>query len=183
MARFKLEIFKRIGSERWENRYWLETLSFTTATEVAEDVIIAEANFHSTQVAFEYARISTQVEGDDLFVNLPLSISGNVAASTTGGLLPLWNVVKVYLGKDLQRPDYKLYRGCIGETNSEAGSIAAGTRNDIKAQLDVIALGDPALIWPASGLAYASVTVDPLIRQRQLHRRKRRVASEGLAGV
>ena len=181
MARFKLEIFKRIGTEEWGNRYWLETVSFTTAVPVAEDIIIAEANIHSTQVNFVRARIGTAVEGDDLFLNLPLSITGNVAGSTTGNLLPLWNVLKVYFNKDLLRPDYKLYRGCLGEANTESGTVDATFRTSVLAQMEAIATGDPQLVFPASGSGYVSVTVDPLIRERQLHRRRRRQASSGLA--
>lgn len=180
MARFKLEIFKRIGTETWLNRYWLETLSFTTATEVAEDVIIAEANIHSEQVAFTMARISTQVEGDNAFQNLPLSINGNVPGSTTGPLLPLWNVVKCYFTKDLARPDYKYYRGVLGEDNSESGSIAPATATAVDTALSAVATGDPQLIFPFSGAGYTNVTVDPLIRMRQLHRRRRRTTGGDL---
>lgn len=180
MARFKLEIFKRLGGETWANRYWLETLSFTTAAELVEDVVIAEANFHSDQVSFYAARVSSQVEGDGLFQNFPLAINGNVPATTTAGLLPLWNVVKVYLSKDLSRPDYKLYRGVIGEANTEGGQVAVATRNLITTQLTAIALGDPKIIWPFDGVGFTAVTVDPLVRERQLHRRRRRAATTPL---
>lgn len=180
MALFKLEIFKRLGAADWLNRYWLSTLSFTTAQEVAEDIIIAEANFHSDQVSFYQARISSQAEGDNLFQNLPLSITGNVPATTTAGLLPLWNVVKVYFTKDLSRPDYKLYRGVIGEANSDSGTVAVATRNLIDAQLTALATGAEPKIFAFDGGIFTDVTVDPLIRQRQLHRRKARVPQTGL---
>lgn len=180
MARFKLEIFKQLGNERWENRYFLETLSFTTAADLLPDVIAAERAFHSDQVLFTYARVSTVVEGDDLFQNTTINQTGLVPGSTTGGLLPLWNVAKLYLNKDLSRPDYKLYRGVIGEANSESGLLGSDLRTAIRTNMSPLVTGDPQIIFPESGPGYVSLTVDTFIRQRDLHRRKRRTGSAPL---
>lgn len=173
MARFKVEIFKRLGNENWGNRYFVETISFTTARPLAEQIWLAEASFHSDQVFFYNARISTVIENDNLFVSIPLAFNGLLSGAATGGLLPLWNVCKAYLGKDLQRPDYKLYRGVLGENNSENGTVAAATRDIIRTALETLAVDDPQVIFPESGPAYVEVDVDLFIRQRDLHRRRR----------
>lgn len=174
MARFKVEIFKRLSNERWENRYHIETLSFTTAADIVPDIIEAERTFHSDQVLFEYARVSTIAEGDDLFQNTTINQFGIVPGSTTGGLLPLWNVAKVYFNKDLQRPDFKLYRGVIGELNSDSGQLGSDLRTLIRTSLNPLVTGDPQIVFPVSGAGYVSITVDNFIRQRDLHRRRRR---------
>lgn len=180
MARFKVEIFKRLSNERWENRYHIETLSFTTAADILPDIIAAERAFHSDQVLFEYARVSTVAEGDDLFQNTTINQNGLSAASNTGGLLPLWNVAKVYFNKDLQRPDFKLYRGVLGETNTQDGLLTTDARNLIRSSLAPLVTGDPQILFPVTGSGYVSLTVDTFIRQRDLHRRKRRTGSGSL---
>lgn len=174
MARFRVEIFKRLGQENWENRYYIETLSFTTAEPLAAEIWAAEQVFHSEQVFFYNARISTVVEGDNQFISIPLAFNGNLSAAGTGGLLPLWNVLKVYLGKDLSRPDFKLYRGCLGEANTESGTVVASMRDLVEGAIEGLVDTDPVVIYPVSGAAYQSVTVDGFIRQRDLHRRRRK---------
>lgn len=179
MARFRVEIFKRLNNETWENRWYIETVSFTTAPPLVDQIVAAERNIHSDQVTFTYARVSTIVEGDDLFLNLPINLQGQLAASTTGGLLPLWNVAKVYFAKDLQRPDYKLFRGVLGEGNTESGQVTASMVTTITNSFTPLVLLDPQIVFPESG-TYTNVNTDNLIRQRDVHRRRRRSATSGL---
>ena len=183
MARFRVEIFKRLGGEGWENRYHIETVSFTTAPANVQDIVDSERAIHSESVLFEYARVSTLVEGDDLFLNIPLNVGGLVPGSTTGGLLPLWNVIKLYFHKDLQRPDYKLFRGCLGEANSESGTVSSGFQSTVINAFSPLITSDPKVIWPEEGTGYVDLSIDPLIRPRDLHRRKRQVSSPPLAGT
>lgn len=182
MARFRIEIFKRLNNERWENVYHIETVSFTTVPEPLTDIINAEEAFHSDQVLFEYARVSTAAEGDNLFQNYPINQYGLVPGSTTGGLLPLWNVAKVYLQKDLRRPDFKLYRGVVGEANTESGLLATGLRTSIANAIGALVTANPQVIFPEDPTGvYNGVSVDAFIRQRDLHRRRRRTQSPGLS--
>lgn len=180
MARYRVEIFKKLGTETWENRYHVETVSFTTAEVLATSIAESEQAFHSEQVFFTYARVSTVVEGDNLFLNIPLNYSGGVPGSTTSGLLPLWNVAKVYFTKDLARPDFKLYRGCLGEGNSESGQLSSNIITALTTNLTPLVTGEEPILFPVSGPAYTGLSVDLFIRQRDVHRRKRRGSTGGL---
>lgn len=180
MARFRVEIFKTLGGEGWENRYHIETVSFTTAVDLANQIAVAEQAFHSEQVSFPYLRISTVVEGDNLFLTVPLNSQGLVPGSSTGGLLPLWNVVKAYFAKDLARPDFKLYRGVLGEANSENGLVAGTLVTNIESIMFPLVVNDVPVVFPISGPSYAGFSVDPYIRHRDLHRRRVRRAAGNL---
>ena len=180
MAIFKVELFKRLGTEEWTNRYWTFSTTLAAAIPEINPIINAERSFHSDQVVFTYARVATAEEGDDEFANVPINLPGLVPGSTTGGLLPLWNVAKLYWSKGYSRPDYKLYRGCLGELNTDSGSLGASTQTAIDTAWDSVIALTPARLVSADGIAYASASVDPLIRERQLHRQRRRTSSGGL---
>ncbi len=180
MPVFKLEIFKRLGTEEWVNRYWMFSTTLAAAIPESNPFVTAERSFHSDQVTFTYRRISDIGGPGGEFINEPLNQSGLVPGSTTAGLLPLWNVVKLYFNKGYNRPDYKLYRAVLGEANTEAGTVASATRTAIEDAFDgLLALPTPRMVT-LGGIAIASVSCDTLVRERQLHRRRRRFASPPL---
>lgn len=180
MPRFNVEIFKRLGNESWSNRYSLFGSSLAAVLPSAGGFFTAEQSFHSEQVAFTNIRVSTATVGDTEFSNVPLNQNGLVPGSTTGGLLPLWNVVKMYANYGYNRPYYKLYRGVLGEANSESGLVASGTQTLIEDAFDTILAFDPALWVTETDVGILTVDVDQFIRHRQLHRTRRRQTTGGL---
>lgn len=179
MPIYKLETFKRLGTEEWLNRYWISATSLAAAIPQSNPIVNAERAFHSESVTFTYRRISDIGAPGGEFANDPLNLPGLVPGSTTAGLLPLWNVLKLYFNKGYSRPDYKLYRGCLGEANTEGGTVnSTFLATVVDTWDDIIAAATPYLVT-LGGNPVLSVTGDSLIRERQLHRRKRRVTTGG----
>lgn len=175
MAIYRVEVFKQLGKETWENEYPVSAASLSDAAAFSTDIANAERAFHSDQVLFTYTRTSTYTQGDNSFINTPVNAAGLLSGAGTGGLLPLWNVVRALFAKEASRPDFKLYRGVLGENNSESGSVVPATIALVNTAIDPLL--SPTLsefITSRNGTGITFMTVDPLIRQRDLHRRRRR---------
>lgn len=180
MPQFTVEIFKRLGGETWSNRYLMTWASMAGALPASGEFLDAERAFHSDQVTFTSIRLSTAVPGDNEFAVVPVNLPGLVPGTTTGGLLPLWNVAKMYANRGYARPYYKLYRGVLGEANTDNGLVSTGTQDTIEAAFAEI-LGAETPYWVTTeDVGINSVNADPFIRHRQLHRGRRRQQTSSL---
>lgn len=176
MALYRIEIFKSIGEEKWENVYLVDAGSLEAAVAAGAIIYPVEEDFHSTSVLFDYMRVSTVAEGDDIYTTVPLNTNG--ARGTAGDLLPLFNTLRA----DIQvagggRPSRKYYRGVIGESDQSAGIVASGIRTQVVTDLqsaidDLSALGTP-LVDPDSQ-EWVTPTAALRVQMRQLRRGARR---------
>lgn len=179
MPIYTTQVFKSIGAETWQNGYRFSATNNAEALIGVEALATAEAGFHSDQVQYQYARVSDVAAGPGTFMTIPFSFTGVQPPGNTGELLPLFNVARLDMSTGFGRPDYKLYRGCLGEGNSGNGLIGTTLRTQITNAIDAflsIVLTD---FWLVDGAddPFNNLDVDQFIRQRDLHRRKRRAPS------
>jgi hypothetical protein len=180
---YRLEVFKRLGSETWENTYRLDADSDAEAITFCENLADAERTFHSDQVFFTYCRLSVLPPVPNTFFIIEVNAFGIEPGGNTGQLLPLWNVVKAFYQPPSGRPDFKLYRGCLGEANSGDGLVASGLRGLIEGAMDdfISIVDTPAFLTDGDDQPFNDVQCDVFIRERQLHRRKRRTGTSTLS--
>lgn len=167
MPVFQVDVQKRLVAEYWTNRYFVSDDTIAGASLVAEDIADAERLFHGNAVEFVSVRTSTVAEGDDTYVTTPLFGFGEL---TLTDYLPLWNVIRVLFGGTGGRPYYKLYRGCLDESNVLGSVLSAPLITAVNSACAVFS----GVVTTGLGELLATGTVDPRVRMRQLRRGKRK---------
>jgi len=176
---FKVQVFKRLFSQEheWSNVYHVESADMGGAAVMADVIAAAEESFHYNNVFFTKARVSNPGFANDFTI-----VTLNVAGFGGDALdqLPLWNVVRASLNVQFGRPSFKFYRLPLREQDQTNGVINNGLATTITTALT------PLLATPTSdGIVdesdhfFTGVTVDTLVHERQVHRRRRRRSGTG----
>jgi len=118
-------------------------------------------------------------ETDDTFITVPINASGT--SSVTDELLPLFNSVKAFLLDDsLGRPDYKFIKGYLTELLQVNGNIEPAADTAIVTALGALIAdmdGEGAPMVSADNDPYSSVSVQPAVQMRQMHRRRKKTVT------
>lgn len=178
MALYIIQVFKQhpLEPRAWSNRYLVESATLAAAEIAADEIVQAERAFHTEAVTFNYARVSTAAEGDDVYTTIPLGTLG--IRTNPSDNLPLWNTVRVDIAVNGGgRPSRKFYRPPLGESDVNNYVVQAGIRSSIDAELNglvasLTTAGTP-LVDP-DGQAWTTIAVQSRVQMRQLHRKRRR---------
>lgn len=113
---------------------------------------------------------------DDTFLEQSVEQAGTGAL--TDSLLPFWNCAKVLIQTaSLGRPDIKFMKGLLTEDITESGVIDSTLITDIVSDFNTM-IGDmedaSAILCADDGGVWETVSVQPTIQMRQMHRRRRR---------
>jgi|SRR5215212_3130419 len=116
--------------------------------------------------------------GSDAFSTVDVNVAGSRSGS--GDLLPLFNSAKViFPDSAFGRPDLKYLKGLVTEADQTAGVLVPGTVTEIDTRITTL-LSDMStagtILVTQAGTAYGSVTVQPAVQMRQMHRKRRRSA-------
>lgn len=177
MPLFQLDIEKRLGSEFWTNRYFLNADTFENAVTIGGDVTNMEQGFHATQVTFTRYRLSDP--NSEQYVIVPVNETGT--AEPSGSLLPLFNTWRVDLPAVTGRPSRKYYRGVLSEGNINGDALDA----DFGPYVVTIGLQlstGPTVngIVDPQGQILTGATSYPFVQMRQLRRSRRRRTGGGI---
>jgi len=178
MGIFRCQVFKTLGIERpWTNVYHIEAATLVIASNAAVDIILEQ----------ERALLSTTVTISKILTSDPETHEFVIVNSTADGLLslsallPLWNTLKVNFPVNaLGRPDFKFYRGCADESNTEdfewvpANATAFGAV--LSDMIDSMSTNSTPLV-DDEGHIWTGAVVQNAIQMRQRHRRRRRVVA------
>ena len=179
MPVFKIEMFKRLGSENWANVYHVEAATLLSATDAVPIIRNMEVGMHLDTVTIEYARVSTLAEGDGIYTTIPINSAGG--RSSAGGTLPLFNTLRADFPPDGGgRPSRKYFRGALTEGDISFDTISGVRLADAQTVLDNLIDN-----LQTAGLPYVDVDGQTIqvaspytrVQMRQLHRRRRRVSS------
>ena len=163
MPVFQIDIEKRLNGEFWTNRYFTEADNLPVAVGSMDVFVAAEREFHGNAVEFTKARASSVQLGDTLFFTQVLGLFGQVPLDD---YLPLWNVIRVNFSILGKRPHYKLYRGCLSESNTLSGLIQPAALETVQAALEALELINTS----GTGTALGTGVPESRIRMRQLRR-------------
>lgn len=188
MPLFKMQIFKRIGSQgkEWSNIYHIRETDVFNAASFVPTISGAEIGVHKNNVYFIRARISSEEEGDNVYTTVPINLFGAVPIAAQQ--LPIWDVARVDFVVPGGRPSYKYLRLPLGELDQADAVLSSGLIGDLQTNYINPLLGlVPATpletgLVDEDGNAFADAFVFQNVQMRQTYRRKTKKASGGLSG-
>jgi len=177
-ATHKVEIFKSAFGENWGNVYLIDYLSAGASfATIVDSIASTEQSFHSDQILFEYARVSTLAPSDNDFVTIPLAVNGQRIVASP---LPLFVTLRVDIAvQEGGRPSRKYYRGVLGEDDITATAVSAGIRTTVADALSTLIDDLRGLTTPVvdpQGQEWNTPIAYTKPQMRQLHRKRRRAA-------
>ena len=182
MPFYDVEVFKRLGSEGWENKYTVTAADMNAVRRAWGEFATYERAIHATNVLIDYIRISSHVEGDNEYITIPVNANG--LRFIAGGQLPLWNVVRVdFTHAAFGAPGRKYYRLPLAEGDTEDGLITGALASAIDTPLGVMFTGLANLDVTLSDGTLEAVTgwsISNRVQYRKLTRSRRKKASGGL---
>lgn len=173
MARFQVDVEKRLGSEFWTNVWQVQAGTLAEATVVAAAIVQAEREGHSSSVTFTRYRTSSVAQGDGVYAITPI---GQVGLIGTDLLLPLFNTLRMDFTAPTGRPSRKFFRGCLGEgnINGEAvNTVPFLTMSLSIADLFAETSEQDGIVDP-QGEFFTGIVIHPFVQMRQLRRSRRK---------
>lgn len=172
MPLWSLDIEKVFG-ETWTNRYIVEADDLTSATALASVYLGAEGAVHSAMVTITRARVSSMVEGDDVYQIIQVNQQGLRAQNLE--YLPLFNVVRVdFTAVGGGRPSRKYLRLPIYEPDTSGGSFVSTFQTLIETSYVAPLIAAGAMYRDVDGQSFSSGQIYPRVAMRQLRRGSRR---------
>lgn len=126
MALFNVQIQKFLFNEYWINRYIVNADDIGLAADVADDIVEVERSLHIVGVDFTSYRVSDNIPDNDQFIVKQLGVLGT-RPSGGGQLMPLFCCFRVDFSVGIGRPSRKYLRGCMLESDQDAGTVIAGS--------------------------------------------------------
>jgi hypothetical protein len=176
VAQFQIDIEKKLGSEFWTNVYQAWAQDLATAQQFAGLIIAAERLIHNTAVLFTRHRVSSVAIGDGIYTVTAVNQFGQ---RSVGGLLPLFNTLRVDLNAASGRPSRKYYRGVLSEEDISGDAVDTSPFVAFGNELFDLLQTDPmttGIIDPQQERLTA-VIIQPVVQMRQLRRSRRRRTS------
>jgi hypothetical protein len=179
MAIFIMQAFKEHPfkpGRSMSNSYHVNCADMTVALTGVSSLVAYERLIHDGNFLVTYVRVSTAVEGDDVFSTVPVNLAGTRSAS--GDTMPLFNTIRLDVPTfEGGRPSRWHYRG-LHEPEVADLVISSGTRlvftdawNDLWADLDALSINLVQLDGQTlNNLATCAVNV----KQRSMSRRRRK---------
>lgn len=179
MALYRIQIFKTLGPGRkpWSNQHYVEAPTLATAATAASAIANIEKVVHKDYVQFVTARVKSVGGPGNPYTTVNLGFTGDVTLSAAA--LPLWNTVRVLYEVFGGRPSFNYYRLPVSEDDQASGEISPPaasflTTNLVVPLFGLITLDGDFRLVDESGGPISNVTLDPIIRERQLFRRRRK---------
>lgn len=175
MARYKGTISKRYGVDRitWVNTYNIDEVNSLEAIDVLNSILVAEIAVHSSDVVFFRTHVVNVVDSSDVR-SIAMNEPGDRDPSTLGGVLPLFNTLRVVFSDGVKKPEQKYLRLPGYEANLTNGAwdgelVDYVNDNYVAPLLALTAFVGPNGEHPTTGAAVQAV------QNRQLgwHRRTR----------
>lgn len=173
MARFLIDIQKRLASEWWTNTYIVEAADIDEARILGNKIVIAERAFHSGRVTFDKMRVSTLTRGDNVYITEPGSVTGQLP--TDQPPLPLFCTVNVVFGTGANRPARKYYR-VVARTNdiNAEGEWSNNLVATVQGALENLINVEQVPLFDRGGDRVVTVVVQRPVGMRQLRRGSKR---------
>lgn len=107
--------------EQWVNTYTISEVNSLEAIGVLQSILDAEASIHSDQVMFIRAHVSNLADASDVRSNA-YQTPGEIVSAGLGGMLPLFNTMRVVFSDGVKKPEQKYLRLPGYEANLENGA-------------------------------------------------------------
>jgi len=178
MAEFRIQVHYQKGTgEKWSNVWRVDAADLFTAAAAAGGTMVPDL-LPVLNPACQIVRVLTSDPASPgTFIEEAIGAVGT--SSATGNLMPLFNCARVLFPLlSGGRPDYKFLKGWLTEGLQDGGvidpsslPILAGFFGSLIADMSTAG----ATLVDNSGNNYSVVSVQSLVQERQMHRRRRHV--------
>ena len=178
MARFQVDIEKRLGSEFWSNVYQVQAPDLASAEAFGQFLVAAERASTAQAVTFTRYRTSSVAMNDGVYAITSVAQPGQRVMNS---ILPLFNTLRIDINTSPGRPSRKYYRAMLDEFDIAGDAVTTATflpltlaLSDLFAETaEMTGLVDP------QGQLFNSITIHPFVQMRQLRRSRRRRTNGG----
>lgn len=170
MSLYKLVTYKHCNTfnEKFENVYTLQVVGAADQCENSgDDIVAAERDISYDTIDFDGFAVFAQAGGPALFKKMGYVGGGNLDSTGLGGILPLFNTVRVTFTNALGRPEIKYIRGGYNAANIGSGAWDGDLITAIQDDYADVLLGNLEYVGP-SGEAHTGVIVQTAVQMRQL---------------
>lgn len=168
---FQCDIQKQFNGEYWTNRYMLSSASREQAEASALELVAAERLTHSNQILFDRVRVSDTLPNTSNYSIIPLTGVGGY--SDSGGMLPLFNVMRIDFRTAVGRPSRKYIRAGLS-TLSMGGNFILNDAQKARGNSYITAVLAVEEYVDVDGEDIIAGVVLPTIAMRQLRRGSKR---------
>lgn len=170
---WRIQIVKSLGMEVWSNDWLTDDVLMLDAQDLANELIAFEKSIHTTDVLFQYCRISSMIENDRVFRHFTINLPGLVGA---GDYLPLYCTVRMDMSTEDSDPCRKYFRIPVKESDQTNGAFLSGYMSTLGASI-ISGLATPGVlshIVSGKGNSCDGAAIFPRVQMRQLNRRRRK---------
>jgi len=154
--------------------YHIDAATLTIASNAAVDIILPQEQGLLAQ-SITINKILTSDPSTHEFIIVNSDATGSLELTH---LLPLYNTLKVYFPVDaFGRPDYKFYRGCADESNTEDFLWESANADAFDALLEDLISSMATNSTPLvddQGHVWTGAVVQSAIQMRQRHRKRKK---------
>jgi len=180
MAQFRIQVFKRLGSNprEWSNTYRVDAADLDTAVTLVPSIGSMEQQLHLDNVTITRALVSDVNPATDVFATVPMNLTGSRSGGSDGAWLPIFNTMRVDISVvGGGRPSRKFYRGPILESDQQGAFLSPTVVSLLTDQLNgLIAVAETnstPLIDP-DGQEWDTAVGQSAVQMRQLHRKRKK---------
>ncbi len=170
MPRYNVSIVKQWGTETWSNRYAVFAANLAAAITVGHSIVAIEKNTHSNVASFVAMMVALDIPFST--ERTVVGLTGTGAGVPGSDLLPLELTVHVRFHTGSGKPSHKFLRLPLEESLQSGGLLSAPFRAGVLTSYAQPLL-DLAEYKDVDGQDFTSATIHPLVRNRQLDRRRR----------
>lgn len=170
---WRIQIQKSMLAEQWSNDYLTDDVLLNDAQDLASGLLAFEQNIHSSNVNFDFVRISSYVPLDRTFRHITINEPGDLAVADH---LPLYNTMRMDMGTTDSDPARKYYRCPVQEGWQASGVFTPTWLSGMAIEITngLVTPGLLSHIVTTAGNTVVSAEIHPQVQMRQLHRRRRR---------
>jgi hypothetical protein len=175
VARWHVDIQKKMGSEYWTNRYIVEATTKAAAVVIGQSIVDAELDVHTNYVTIDKYRVSDGLPNTDVYSIVTIGQTGVDVAGAS--YLPLFNCVRVDFNVADGRPSRKYLRLPLLEDDVLNGELTSGKITAISTNYASV-LFNLAGYVDVDGQTFTGFSVIPAVAMRQLRRGSKRRTEE-----
>lgn len=168
MPFYRGTIYKRHNEEPngWTNVYTINQPGNTTAMAALEDIMDAEIAVHYADTEFYRLVVVNKANSSDR-LQVDTTQFGALSLTGMGGILPLFNTVRVVFSDGIKRPESKYLRLPGNEANLENGHWSGELVDFVQTNYADVLVALVAYVGP-SGETITAGTVKNKVQMRQL---------------
>lgn len=175
LFRATLQKYAAFATRYWTNVYWVDAADIATASEILNDIMVAERPLYTGAVTITSGRVDDAIPGTDQYITSPFNLAGTRTNPTSSEMAPLWVTARVdFAVTGIGRPSRKYLRGVLWESDFSHSAVVAGMLTLLQTYANaIVALP----MMDVDGQSFAGGFPYNAPQMRQLRRGKKRTVT------